>query len=147
MKAIYFDMDGTIANFYGVPNWLECLQREDPSPYKEAKPLVNMSVLARYLNILHSYGYHVGIVSWMSKTSTARFDEATKNAKLQWLKSHLKSVHWDEIKIIPYGTPKHKAVLYAEEGHLFDDEQGNRANWTGIAHDETQILEILKGLL
>ena len=24
-KAIYFDMDGTIADFYGVPNWLEYL--------------------------------------------------------------------------------------------------------------------------
>ena len=23
MKAIYFDMDGTIADLYGVENWLE----------------------------------------------------------------------------------------------------------------------------
>ena len=49
-KAIYFDMDGTIANFYGVPNWLECLAANDPTPYKVAKPLVNMNVLARLLN-------------------------------------------------------------------------------------------------
>lgn len=30
MKAIYFDMDGTIANLYGVPNWLEGLRNFDP---------------------------------------------------------------------------------------------------------------------
>lgn len=146
MKAIYFDMDGTIANFYGVPNWLECLDKSDAYPYRAAAPLVNMSVLARRLNALRARGYHIGIVSWTSKTGTVEFNEATKLAKLEWLSQHLKSVTWDEIQIIPYGLPKQKAVLFADEGILFDDEERNRKEWTGVAHDETQILEILKGL-
>ena len=41
-KAIYFDMDGTIADLYGVPNWLDCLIAEKTKPYREAKPLVDM---------------------------------------------------------------------------------------------------------
>ena len=33
---ICFDMDGTIANLYGVENWLAYLVAEDVKPYKEA---------------------------------------------------------------------------------------------------------------
>ena len=32
-KAIYFDLDGTLANLYGVENWLEYLIKEDTYPY------------------------------------------------------------------------------------------------------------------
>ena len=147
MKAIYFDMDGTIANFYGVPGWLECLERSDVHPYKVAAPLVNMSLLARKLNTLRARGYHIGIVSWTSKTGTDEFNKATKMAKLEWLHKHLSSVTWDEIQIIPYGFPKQKAVLFADEGILFDDEQRNRDNWTGRAFAENEIMSVLKTLI
>ena len=30
--TIYFDMDGTLANFYGVENWLDYLENEDTTP-------------------------------------------------------------------------------------------------------------------
>lgn len=146
MKAIYFDMDGTIANFYGVPNWLECLDKSDTYPYKAAAPLINMNILARRLNALRARGYHIGIVSWTSKTGTDEFNEAIKLVKLKWLSQHLGSVTWDEIEIIPYGFPKQKAVLFANEGILFDDEERNRKEWTGTAYDVNNILEILKGL-
>ena len=39
-KEIWFDMDGTIADLYGVENWLEMLIAEDPTPYAVAKPLL-----------------------------------------------------------------------------------------------------------
>ena len=128
MKAIYLDMDGTIANFYGVPGWLECLERSDVHPYKVAAPLVDMHKLAAHLNSLRARGYHIGIVSWTSKNGTDEFNEATKVAKLKWLKKHLGSVVWDEIEIIPYGFPKSKAVRYPE-GMLFDDELRNLDEW------------------
>ena len=143
-KAIWFDMDGTIADLYGVPNWLEYLINSDPLPYKAAKPLINMNSLARLLNRLQAEGYHIGIVSWLSKSGTESYNEAVTNAKLAWLNKHLHSVHWDEIVIVPYGTPKHEAVSI--EGILFDDEEQNRTNWTGIAYDVENIIEILKGL-
>ena len=144
-KAIYFDMDGTIANFYGVPNWLECLVANDPTPYKVARPLVNMNVLARLLNRLQAEGYHIGIVSWLSKNGTAEFNEAVTATKKEWLNRHLHSVNWNEIVIVPYGTPKQKVVQFST-GVLFDDEAPNRANWTGTAYDVENILEILKAL-
>ena len=58
-KAIYFDMDGTIANFYGVgENWLDSSSQAapgDPSP-TEWQPLLNMNRLARLLNRLQADG-------------------------------------------------------------------------------------------
>jgi hypothetical protein len=48
-KEIWLDMDGTIADLYGVDNWLEYLKAEDEKPYKIAKPLVNMKNLAKEL--------------------------------------------------------------------------------------------------
>ena len=145
-KAIYFDMDGTIVNFYGVPNWLEYLIASDTTPYEVAQPLVNMNRLARLLNRLRAQGYHIGIVSWTSKSGTDEFNEATKMAKLKWLDRHLPSVHWNEVKIVPYGTPK-QTVVDVAGGILFDDEVPNRANWIGTAYDVENILEILKGLI
>ena len=64
---ICFDMDGTIADLYGVENWLEYLLEENVKPYKIAKPLVNMSALARRLNKLQRKGYEIGVISWTSK--------------------------------------------------------------------------------
>lgn len=144
-KAIYFDMDGTIANLYGVEGWLACLETSDPTPYKVARPLVNMNMLALLLNRLQAEGYHIGIVSWLSKSGTVEFNAEVIIAKRMWLKNHLPSVYWDEYKIVPYGTPKHSIVEYAD-GILFDDEIQNRVNWTGTAYDVNNIIEILKGL-
>lgn len=146
MKAIYFDMDGTIANLYGVENWLDYLVASDPYPYKAAKPMVNMNRLARLLNRLQAEGWHIGIVSWLSKSSNETYDNAVTLAKAQWLDRHLHSVHWNEIKIVPYGTPK-QTIVDITGGILFDDEVPNRENWTGTAYDVENILEILKGLI
>ena len=145
MKAIYFDIDGTIANLYGVENWLDMLRSENALPYESATPLVRMSQLARLLNKLQAEGYIIGIISWLAKDSTETYDLEVKKAKINWLRNHLRSVNFDEIKIVPYGTPKEKTVDYPN-GILFDDEEQNRKNWKGQEYDETEILEILKAL-
>ena len=143
--TIWFDMDGTIANLYGVQNWLDYLMASDPTPYAIAKPLLRLNALARVLNNLQRKGYKVGIISWLAKNSTADYDEAVTKAKINWLTKHLASVAFDEINIVKYGTPKH---LFAtcKADILFDDEKKNRNEWTGKAFDVNNILEVLKGL-
>ena len=143
MRAIYFDMDGTIANLYGVIGWLEMLINHDATPYRMATPLLKLNVLARMLNRLQRKGYTIGIVSWLAKGSTTDYDIKVTNAKLEWLKTHLTSVQFDEIHIVPYGTPKEKIVKYPN-GILFDDEEKNRINWTGTAHNVDNIINVLK---
>ena len=141
--TINFDMDGTIANLYGVENWLDYLITKKPFPYENAKPMLRFSALARRLNILQKQGYQIAIISWLSKDSDANYDKAVTQAKIKWLAKHLPSVHWDRLTIVPYGTPKEN---YCESplDILFDDEQKNRDNWKGIAYNVTNILEILK---
>ena len=104
-----------------------------------------MNVLARLLNRLQKEGYIIGIVSWLAKNSTQEYNERVTQAKVDWLHKHLPSVQWNELHIVEYGTPKEKVVKY-NTGILFDDEENNRNNWTGIAYDEKNIIKILKGL-
>ena len=142
---ICFDMDGTIANLYGVENWLEMLINHNPAPYEKADTLVNMNSLARLLNNLQKKGYKIGIVSWLSKIPNSDYDMKVTNAKKKWLSTHLKSVKFDEIHIVAYGTPKSSMVNFPK-GILFDDESNNRNEWKGTAFDVDNIIEILKGL-
>ena len=144
-KAIYFDMDGTIADLYGVEGWLNDLENENERPYATAKPLIRMSALARALNRLQREGYTIGIVSWLSKGGSDDYNEKVAYAKQKWLKQHLASVNFDEINIVKYGTPKSTAVNI-QGGILFDDEEKNRTEWNGTAFDVDNIIEILKAL-
>ena len=141
--TINFDMDGTIADLYGVENWLEYLIAGDIFPYATAEPLLRLSTLARRLNTLQRNGYQLAIISWLSKSGTEEYNERVTEVKLAWLAKHLPSVNWDEIHIVPNGTPK-QTFCYNPLDILFDDEERNRTNWTGRANGVENILEILR---
>lgn len=140
---IWFDMDGTIADLYGVKDWLPMLIASNPTPYAVAAPLVHLSTLARMLNRLQAQGYEIGVISWLSKTSTPDYDEKVKAAKLAWLARHLPSVKWNEVKIVAYGTSK---ITECGGGILFDDEDRNRNEWGKGAYHPDRIFEVLSSL-
>lgn len=141
--TINFDMDGTLANFYGVENWLAYLEAEDTTPYEVAEPLLRLCSLAKRLNNLQKQGYELAIISWLSKTGSAEYNEAVTAVKLNWLAKRMPSVNWDRITIVPYGTPKENFCANPLD-ILFDDEERNRNNWTGRAFDVENIMEILR---
>lgn len=147
MKTIYFDMDGTIANLYQVENWLPKLLNSDPSPYEEAKAMVNMTDLSSLLKDLQSEGIKIGIVSWLAKNSTKEYDKEVRAAKRKWLKENI-DITFDEVHIVKYGTRK-DYIVKDKSGLLFDDELNNRKNWRGLAIDPTEedINEVLKKIL
>lgn len=134
-----FDMDGTIANLYGVEGWLEKLINEDATPYTEAKPLVNMARLARALNKARRNGHEIAIISWSSKGGTPKYNAEVAEAKKEWLKKHLPSVEWNEIIVVAYGTPKHEIT----NGILFDDEEANRKAWGVGAYKPEKMFEVM----
>lgn len=144
IKAIYFDMDGTIADLYGVEGWLDDLIAENTRPYAEAKPLLNLSLLARYIHKAQKMGYIVGVISWLSKSGSDAYNEAVTAVKREWLAKHLPSVEWDEIHIVKYGTPK--STCRSCPGILFDDEQRNLDEWGAGAVIASNLLEILRNL-
>ena len=141
---IWFDMDGTIADLYGVENWLEMLIAHDETPYAIAKPIVNLSVLARLMNKVQRKGFEICIVSALAKDSTAEYDERVRNAKIKWLANHLKSVHFDEIRFVPYWYTKNDVNTGTDV--LFDDEERHLEKWTGIAVHASKMIETLKAI-
>lgn len=149
-KAIYFDMDGTIADLYGVNGWLTKIENSDTTPYEEAAVLLNMQALAHRLNTLQRKGYTIGIISWLSKSGTPEYNEAVKLAKLDWLNKHLGSVKWNEVHFVKFGKKKSE-VAQVKDGILFDDNKKVRKEWNkrnpnGIAFAEKNILAILDEL-
>ena len=141
---IWFDMDGTIADLYGVENWLEMLIAHDETPYAIAKPIVNLSVLARLMNKVQRKGFEICIVSALAKNSTAEYDERVRNAKIKWLANHLKSVHFDEIRFVHYWYTKNDVNTGADV--LFDDEERHLEKWTGTAVHASKMIETLKAI-
>ena len=130
-KMVCLDMDGTIADLFGTPDWLDRLRNFDPSVYSEAKPLCDMELLGEVLASLIYNGWGVSIISWGSMVSPADFTKATRKAKKDWLKKYrlpLTSVH-----IVKYGTPKAACIRNELEkgGYaiLVDDSPENYNRW------------------
>ena len=148
-KLLVFDMDGTIADLYGVENWLQKLNEHNPSPYAEARPMWDMSELADILTRLKPLGYRVVITSWLSMTSTVAYAEIVRTAKINWLKEN--AFPYDELHIVKYGTTKANCTRHHDcEQILFDDSAKVRNGWTlgaTVNPTETNIIEYLKGLL
>ena len=142
---ICFDMDGTIANLYGVDGWLDNLIAEDVRPYREAEVMLNMNSLARKLNKLQKMGNKIVVISWLSKCGSDDYNEAVTATKKAWLKKHLGSVQFDEINIVKYGYCKNNFCT-SENDILFDDEEQNRTAWSGKAYNVNNILEVLKNI-
>ena len=108
MTRIWFDMDGTIADFYGVAGWLESIKAGETRPYEKAKGLGNTAHIARLLNKVQALGYEVGIISWTARNGSVEYNKAVETAKRVWLGKHFPSVKWDNIKVVAYGNKKLK---------------------------------------
>lgn len=141
MFTYYFDMDGTIADFYSVEGWLNDLISEKVRPYAEAKPLVNPENLKKIIEKLKAEGYNFGIISWTSKNGSKDFNKKVRKTKIEWLNKYFPDC-FSEIHIIKYGTPKYKVAK--NHGILFDDEIGNREKWNkGESFSEKEIFRVL----
>lgn len=128
-KAIVFDMDGTLADFYNVNGWLDDLNNENERPYKEANPLYDMEALKEILNVLKICGWTIVVTSWLAKNSSKEYDKKVREAKKEWLKKY--SFPYDEIHLVKYGTPKANCTRKKFNYQiLVDDNEKVRNGWT-----------------
>ena len=147
-KTLVFDMDGTIANLYGVNNWLEMLRAEDPTPYIIAEPMYNVNILNFILNQLKADGWKIVVTTWLAKGSTKYYDTLVREAKLAWLEEH--NFPFDEVHMVKYGTTKANCTRKLGGFQiLVDDNETVRKGWTlGATIDANEnILKILEKLL
>lgn len=127
-KMLVFDMDGTLADLYGVEGWLEMLHNEDTAPYEQAKPLYDMDKLNSVLNTLKEKGYRIAVTTWTAKGGSKEYNKRVGKAKREWLKKY--SFPYDEIHLVKYGTTK--ADCTRKKGGkqiLIDDNKKVRAGW------------------
>lgn len=128
-KTLVFDMDGTIANFYGVIGWLDYLKESNSTPYIVAEPLYNMKYLNSILGVLKMFGWRIVVTSWLAKDSSKEFDREVRQAKLDWLDNF--DFPYDEIHLVKYGTTK--ANCTRKHGGfqvLVDDNESVRNGWS-----------------
>lgn len=152
VRMIVWDMDGTIADLYGVEGWLEKLRSENPLPYEIAKPLWDMERLANIIRGLQAIGVEQRIVTWLSMDSSEEYKTETRRAKKEWLEQF--DFPFDHFHGVQYGATKadsvRKFLADDEEAILIDDSARVRKGWhLGETVDPTEIdiIDFLETLL
>ena len=143
-KVIVFDMDGTIADFYGVEGWLDDLHASNPRPSEVAKPLVDIAVLNELLGLLKAQGWTICVTSWLANDSSKEFDKLVRIAKRKWLEKY--DFPYDEIHLVKYGTTKANCTRH-HKGYqvLVDDNADVRKGWN-LGHTINANEDILSAL-
>ena len=146
-KMLVFDMDGTIADLYGVEGWLSDLRAEKTRPYEVAQPMYDMEDLCETLNKLRSLGWVICVTTWLAKNATKEYNKAVTKAKKEWLAKY--GFPYDEIHCVKYGTTKANCTRNkADFQILFDDNKKVRDGWTlgTTVNAEFDITKFLKAL-
>ena len=128
-KTLVFDMDGTIADLYGVENWLTDLRSENPRPYEVAEPIYAMDFLNGLLEYFKLLGWRIVVTTWLAKGASKEYDDLVRNAKLAWLDKY--EFPYDEIHLVKYGTTKANCTRHLGGIQvLVDDNEKVRKGWT-----------------
>ena len=128
-KILVFDMDGTIADLYGVDNWLDDLQNERTRPYEKCKPIYQEEMMNDLIARLKEVGYKIIITTWLAMNSTKEYKMQVRKAKLEWLDKI--QFDYDEIHLVQYGTTKADCTRKYKgiEQILVDDNEEIRNGW------------------
>ena len=152
VTMIVWDMDGTMADLYGVEGWLPMLRNEIVLPYEIAKPMWDMERLANIIRGLQDFGIEQRIVSWLSMGSSEEYKTEVRRAKREWLDEF--GFPYDSFHGVQYGATKADSVRRFlgedESAILIDDSFKVRKGWhLGETVDPTEInvVDFLENLL
>lgn len=128
MKKIYFDMDGTVYDLYGMDNWLEMLRNEEKGAFTLGNALVNMDELKEVCLRLIAKGYQIGIITWLPMGASLEYCEICTKEKREWAEKNMPYI--SEFYALEYGVPKQYApARRAAEMWLVDDNKEVREMW------------------
>lgn len=131
-RTVYFDMDGTLADLYGVHDVFKRLDSNDVTVYLEAEPI------SKYVDMLKEFkamGYMIGIITAGSRFPAGtpddirdKMNEDTAEAKQQWLHENGISPYIDSFQFVPYGVSKYE-VAKDKTGILVDNDDRVLNTW------------------
>ena len=123
---VYLDMDGTIADLYNEPNWLEDLMNANTRPFENAKPMTDENILFAYFP---KDKYNVKVLSMTPKNATKEYCDRVAKAKNEWLDKYFPNI--TERYYLPYGDNKN--LKNSKNAILVDDNATIRENYRGQA--------------
>lgn len=125
-------MDGTIANLYGIENWLPRLRAEDKTIFLECEPMISEKEL---LNKFPTENFEMKILSMTPLNATENYCLDVINQKNEWLNKYFPSITKRIYK--PYGHNKN--LKNSKNAILIDDSEPIRNSWRGIAINPVEL--------
>ena len=130
--TVYLDMDGTIADLYGIENWLPRLRNADKKIFLECKPLISEKEL---LNHFPTDKYEIRILSMTPLGATTDYCKNVEEQKNQWLDKYFPTL----TKRIYKAYGHNKNLKNSANAVLVDDSEPIRNSWKGIALNPAEL--------
>lgn len=125
-NAVLLDMDGTIADTYNVPNWLDQLRNESVKPFEMAEPLISESTL---LSLFTDENIIVCTMLPKGVALGTPYANACQRAKQQWLERYFPSLQ-NAVLFMEYGDNKSLGE-FSKNCLLIDDSAIIRDSFNG----------------
>ena len=130
--TVYLDMDGTIADLYGIEGWLDRLHNEDKTIFLECAPLISEKEL---LNRFPAEQYEIKILSMTPLGATDEYCANVAEQKSAWLDCYFPTLTKRIYK--KYGHNKN--LKGSASAILVDDSAPIRATFRGTAINPVEI--------
>lgn len=125
-QIVYLDMDGTIANLYGIENWLDGLLNEVEGLFLNCEPLVSSEELEKYFP---NEKYELRICSMTPLNASEEYCKVVIEEKNLWLDKYFPQItHRVYMK---YGSNKN--LKNCQNHILVDDNEKIRNTFKGLA--------------
>lgn len=117
---IYFDLDGTVYNLYGVNEWEPKLRAENPNVFREGSFIGDYQEFMNICNKLLEKGVQFGVITWLPMQASPEYEVECELVKREWVQRYMPFV--SEFIAQSYGVPKQNAIIKrAKTMYLLDD--------------------------
>ena len=125
---IYFDMDGTVAGLYRLPDWLECLRNEVSGTFLRCEPLFEQKDFYPIVEKLLLNGVKFGVITWLPMQATDEYQAICTEEKRKWCEDWMPFI--ETFAAQPYGIDKSLAITkHFKTEYLIDDNKEVCQRW------------------
>ena len=117
---IYFDLDGTVYNLYGITEWEPKLRAENPNVFREGNFIGDYQDFMDICHKLLEKSVQFGVITWLPMQASPEYEVECELVKREWVQQYMPFV--SEFTAQSYGVPKQNAIIKrAKTMYLLDD--------------------------